>query len=45
MDEAGVDALLVTNKINIRYLTGGYHCLFYDSMEELGVRKYGPTIL
>lgn len=45
MDEAGVDALLVTNHINIRYLTGGYHCLFHDVMEQVGVSKYGPTIL
>jgi Xaa-Pro aminopeptidase len=45
MDNAGVDALLVTNHLNIRYLTGGYHCIFYDAMDQLGVSKYGPTIL
>ena len=45
MDAGRIDALLVTSAVNIRYLTGGYHCLFFDTMEELGVSKYGPAIL
>ena len=45
MDDGGLDAIVVTSAINIRYLTGGYKCLFYDTMEELGIGKYGPTIL
>ncbi len=45
LDQAQIDALVVTSHINVRYLTGGYHCIFFDTMEELGLSKYGPTIL
>lgn len=45
MDQAGLDALLVSSTVNIRYLTGGYHCLFFDTMKELGIGRYGPAIL
>ena len=45
LDGAQIDALVVTSHINVRYLTGGYHCLFFDTMEELGLSKYGATIL
>lgn len=45
LQEARIDAVLVTSGVNIRYLTGGYHCLFFDTMEELGISKYGPAIL
>jgi Xaa-Pro aminopeptidase len=45
MDQAGLDAILVTSKINVRYLTGGYHCSFHDTMDSLGISKYTPVLL
>jgi Xaa-Pro aminopeptidase len=45
MDNAHLDAVLVTSKVNVRYLTGGYNCIFFETMNELGIGQYGPTIL
>ena len=34
MDNAHLDAVLVTSKVNVRYLTGGYNCLFFATMND-----------
>lgn len=42
MDEAGLDALLVTSKHSIQYLLGGYRFFFYDFMDAHGLSRYLP---
>jgi len=42
MDEAGLDALLVTTKHSIQYLLGGYRFFFYDYMDAHGLSRYLP---
>jgi Xaa-Pro aminopeptidase len=42
MDEAGLDALLVTSKHSIQYLLGGYRFFFYDYMDAHGLSRYLP---
>src|SRR3954452_19040516 len=36
MDDAGIDALLVTSKHNVQYLLGGYRFFFFDYMDAIG---------
>ena len=45
LEAAHLDAVVVTSALNIRYLTGGYRCLFFDSMESIGLAKYAPALL
>jgi Xaa-Pro aminopeptidase len=45
MDEAGIDALVVTSKHNIQYLLGGYRFFFFDSMDAIGVSRYLPVFV
>ena len=45
MEEAGIDALLVTSKHNIQYLLGGYRFFFFDYMDALGTSRYLPVLL
>jgi Xaa-Pro aminopeptidase len=45
MEEAGIDALLVTSKHNVQYLLGGYRFFFFDYMDALGTSRYLPVLL
>jgi len=45
MDEAGLDALVVTSKHNIQYLLGGYRFFFFDVMDAVGVSRYLPVFV
>jgi Xaa-Pro aminopeptidase len=45
MDEAGLDALLVTSKHNIQYLLGGYRFFFFDYMDAIGTSRYLPVLV
>ena len=45
MDEAGLDAVLVTSKHNIQYLLGGYRYFFYSYMDAHGLSRYLPFIV
>jgi Xaa-Pro aminopeptidase len=45
MDEAGIDALVVTSKHNIQYLLGGYRFFFFDHFDAIGVSRYLPVLL
>jgi Xaa-Pro aminopeptidase len=42
MEEAGLEALLVTSKHSIQYLLGGYRYFFYDYMDAHGLSRYLP---
>ncbi|MDB5622876.1 MAG: peptidase [Devosia sp.] len=42
MEEANLDALLVTSKHSIQYLLGGYRFFFYDFMDAHGLSRYLP---
>jgi len=44
MDEADLDALVVTSKHNIQYLLGGYRFFFFDYMDAIGVSRYLPVL-
>ena len=43
MQEAGLDALVVTSRHNVQYLLGGYRFFFFDAMEAIGVSRYLPV--
>src|SRR3954449_826315 len=45
MDEAGIDALVVTSKHNVQYLLGGYRFFFFDYMDAIGVSRYLPVFV
>lgn len=45
MDEAGLDAIVVTSKHNIRYLLGGYSFFFFDTMVAIGLTRYLPAFV
>ena len=45
MDEAGLDALVVTSKHNIQYLLGGYRFFFFDQFDAIGVSRYLPILV
>ncbi|MGX6446731.1 M24 family metallopeptidase [Patulibacter sp. S7RM1-6] len=42
MDDAGLDAVLVTSKHGIQYLLGDYRFFFYDFMDAHGLSRYLP---
>lgn len=42
MEEANLDALLVTSKHSIQYLLGNYRFFFYDYMDAHGLSRYLP---
>src|SRR5580704_5771445 len=44
LDDANLDALLVTSKHNIQYLLGGYRFFFFDYMDGIGVSRYLPVL-
>jgi Xaa-Pro aminopeptidase len=45
MEEAGIDAFLVTSKHNVQYLLGGYRFFFFDYMDAVGTSRYLPVLL
>ena len=45
MDEAGLDALLVTSKHNVQYLLGGYRFIFFSAMDAIGHSRYLPIVV
>src|SRR6516165_2650997 len=45
LDEANLDALVVTSKHNIQYLLGGYRFFFFDYMDAIGVSRYLPVLV
>jgi Xaa-Pro aminopeptidase len=45
MDEAGMDALLVSSKHNVQYLLGGYRFFFFDYMDAIGQSRYLPLLV
>jgi Xaa-Pro aminopeptidase len=45
MEEAGIDALLVTSKHNVQYLLGGYRFFFFDYMDATGLSRYLPVLV
>jgi Xaa-Pro aminopeptidase len=45
LDEAGIDALVVSSKHNIQYLLGGYRFFFFDHFDAIGVSRYLPFLI
>lgn len=45
MDEAGLDALVVTSKHNVQYLLGGYRFIFFSAMDAIGHSRYLPVVV
>jgi Xaa-Pro dipeptidase len=45
MDDAGLDALLVTSKHNAQYLMGGYRFIFFAAMDAIGHGRYLPVFV
>lgn len=45
MEDAGLDALVVTSRHNVQYLIGGYRFFFFDVMEAIGVSRYLPVFV
>lgn len=45
LEEAGLDAVLVTSKHNIQYLLGGYRFFFYSTMDAHGLSRYLPFLI
>jgi Xaa-Pro aminopeptidase len=45
LDEAGIDAVVVSSKHNIQYLFGGYRFFFFDHFDAIGVSRYLPLLV
>jgi Xaa-Pro aminopeptidase len=45
MDDAGVDALLISSKHNVQYVLGGHRSLFFSGMDAWGVSRYLPIVI
>jgi Xaa-Pro aminopeptidase len=45
LDEAGIDALVLSSKHNIQYLFGGYRFFFFDHFDAIGVSRYLPLLV
>jgi len=45
LDEAGVDAVVISSKHNIQYLFGGYRFFFFDHFDAIGVSRYLPLLV
>jgi Xaa-Pro aminopeptidase len=45
MEQAGIDALVITSKHNIQYLLGGYRFFFFDHFDAIGVSRYLPVLV
>ncbi len=45
LDEAGMDAAVISSKHNIQYLFGGYRFFFFDHFDAIGVSRYLPLLV
>ena len=45
LDEAGIDAALISSKHNIQYLLGGYRFFFFDHFDAIGISRYLPILV
>lgn len=45
LDDAGIDAIVVTSRHNIQYLLGGYRFFFFETMEAIGTTRYLPVLV
>ena len=45
LDEAGMDAVVISSKHNIQYLFGGYRFFFFDHFDAIGVSRYLPILV
>ncbi len=45
LDEAGIDAAVISSKHNIQYLFGGYRFFFFDHFDAIGVSRYLPILI
>ena len=45
LDEAGIDAAVISSKHNIQYLFGGYRFFFFDHFDAIGVSRYLPMLI
>ena len=45
LEDAGLDAILVTSKHNIQYMLGGYRYFFYANMDAHGLSRYLPCLV
>jgi Xaa-Pro aminopeptidase len=45
LDEAGLDAVVISSKHNIQYLFGGYRFFFFDHFDAIGVSRYLPILI
>jgi Xaa-Pro aminopeptidase len=45
LDEAGIDALILTSKHNIQYLFAGYRFFFFDHFDAIGISRYLPVLV
>jgi Xaa-Pro aminopeptidase len=45
LDEAGMDAVVISSKHNIQYLLGGYRFFFFDHFDAIGVSRYLPLLV
>ena len=45
LDEAGIDAVVISSKHNIQYLFGGYRFFFFDHFDAIGVSRYLPMLI
>jgi Xaa-Pro aminopeptidase len=45
LEEAGIDALVVSSKHNIHYLFGGYRFFFFDHFDAIGISRYLPLLV
>src|SRR6202161_63634 len=45
LDEAALDAVVISSKHNIQYLFGGYRFFFFDHFDAIGVSRYLPILI
>ncbi len=45
LDDAGIDAVVISSKHNIQYLFGGYRFFFFDHFDAIGVSRYLPMLI
>src|SRR5579862_4524692 len=45
LDDAGIDAAVISSKHNIQYLFGGYRFFFFDHFDAIGVSRYLPLLV
>ena len=45
LEQAGIDALLITSKHNAQFLMGGYKFIFFAAMDAIGHSRYLPFVV